>query len=113
MFGADFAAAFDSVDYTFIIEVLRKFGFNETFIKWVRIFHTKIESCIINNGHSTGYFQLHHGTRQGDFLAPYLFILVIEILACLVNQNQNIKGININGTETKMCLFADDSTFFC
>ena len=78
----------------------------------VRIFHTNIESSIINNGHSTGYFQLHRGTRQGDPLAPYLFILVIEILACLVNQNQNTKGININGTETKMCLFADDSTFF-
>ena len=99
MFGADFAAAFDSVDYTFIIEILRKFGFSETFIKWVRIFHTNIESCIFNNGHSTDYFQLHCGTKQGDPLAPYLFILVIEILACLVNENQNIKGININGIE--------------
>ena len=50
VFEADSAAAFDSVDYIFITEGSKTFDFSETFIKWVRIFHTNIESCIINNG---------------------------------------------------------------
>ena len=112
LFGADFAAAFDSVDIIFMIEVLKKFGFCDNFIKWVKILHTNIESCVVNSGNSTGYFRLHRGTRQGDPLAPYLFILVIEILKCLVKENNGIKGIKIHDKEIKVCLFADDSTFF-
>ena len=64
LFGADFTAAFDSVDHIFRFEVLKKFGFSDTFIKWIKILHNKIESCVVNNGHSCGYFQLKRGTRQ-------------------------------------------------
>ena len=113
IFGADFEAAFDSVDFTFIFAVLNKFGFNEQFINWVKILHNNLESCIINNGYSTGYFSLNRGTRQGDPLAPYIFILVMEILANKVRNNKNIKGINISSNkEVKKALFADDATFF-
>ena len=83
MFAADFEAAFDSLDHTFMLGVLKKFGFNENFIKWISLLHNKPESCILNNGFSTGYFQLYRENRQGDPLAPYLFILVIEVLASL------------------------------
>ena len=66
----------------------------------------------MNGGYSTGYFPLKRGTRQGDPLAPYLFILVIEILITMVRQNKNIVGININGQEFKQCVYADDTTYF-
>ena len=65
----------------------------------------------MNNGFSTGYFQLYRGTRQGDPLAPYLFILVIEVLASLIRQNKDITGISVGNKELKLCMFADDSTF--
>ena len=54
----------------------------------------------------------HFIRAPGDPLAPYLFLLVIEILTCLVKQNLNIKGLIINDTEIKQCLFADDTTYF-
>ena len=35
-----------------------------------------LESCVMNNGHSTGYFPLERGTRQGDPLSAYLLPFV-------------------------------------
>ena len=71
----DIEKAFDSVDHTFLVAVLKKFGFGDDFIRWVRIILNRQESCIMNNGHSTGYFPLSSGTRQGDPISAYLFIL--------------------------------------
>ena len=33
------------------------------------------ESCIINEGKTTKYFELQKGARQGDAVSAYLFIL--------------------------------------
>ena len=112
LFAADFAAAFDSIDYALLFEALKKYGFNSNFIKWIRLLHTDLQSCVMNNGHSTGYFNLSRGTRQGDPLAPYLFILIIEMLATVVRENKYIKGIIIGDMEVKQCLYADDTTYF-
>ena len=112
LFAADFQAAFDSIDFSILFQVLKKYGFSDAFIQWIRILHCNSKSCVMNGGHSTGYFKLCRGTRQGDPLAPYLFILVIEILVSMVRDNKNIKGIMVNGKEIKQCIFADDTTYF-
>ena len=44
----------------------------------------------INDLTATIYFELERGTKQGDPISAYLFILVLEI-----KENKNIKGINI------------------
>ena len=112
IFGADYEAAFDSLDFYFIFSVMKVFGFPEYFINWVKILHNQLESCVMNNGFSTGYFPVKRGTRQGDPLAAYIFILTIEVLSLIVQNNNQIKGLNICGHEYKVILFADDSTFF-
>ena len=91
LFAASFAAAFDLLDYNFIFAVLQKINFISSFIKWVKLLHQDLESCVLNNGMSKGYFTLVRGTRQGDPLAPYLFLLVIEILATMVRDNVRMK----------------------
>ena len=42
--------AFDSLDHTFLISALEKFGFGKTFIDWIKIFLDEQESCVINGG---------------------------------------------------------------
>ena len=65
----------------------------------------------MNNGTSTGYFSVERGTRQGDPLSPYLFILTLEILFIKVRNDSSIKGFWIKQIEINLSAYADDTTF--
>lgn len=45
----DFKTAFDSVSWSFMFAVLEKFGFNKSFIDWVKVIYKNISACIIND----------------------------------------------------------------
>ena len=62
----DTQKAFDSVNHQFLILVLKKFSFGNTFIKWIQTLLKNQESLVINGGNTTKYFKLERGTRQGD-----------------------------------------------
>ena len=110
--AVDIQKAFDSVNHLFLVTALKKFGFGETFIKWIQILLRNQESCIINGGTTTKYFKLQKGTRQGDPISAYLFILVLEIAFIFIKENKNIKGINIFDNIFLYSAYADDTTFF-
>ena len=75
------------------------------------MFLNNSQSCVINNGISSGYFLLGRGTRQGDPLSIYLFILVLEILFIQIRADENIKGFKIDNIEMLLYAFADDTIF--
>lgn len=106
----DFEKAFDSLEWAFLWKALEKFNFGEKIIKWIRTMYEQPESCIMNNGYSTGYFKVERGVRQGDPLSPYLFILAAELLAINLRENEEVKGIVIEEVEFKVSLYADDVT---
>ena len=108
----DFEKAFDSLNHNFLIAVLKKYGFGDDFIDWVLILFNSQESCVINGGHSTKYFPLERGTRQGDPISAYLFVLALEIFFILVKSNNDIQDIEIFNHEFLYTAYADDTTFF-
>ena len=61
----DFEKAFDSLEWPFIFDTLRFFGFRPSLINWVRTFYWNIESCVLNNGWSSNFFQPQRGVKQG------------------------------------------------
>ena len=67
--AADIEKAFDSLEHNFLFATLVKFGFGSDFIKWIRVLFFDAKSCVMNNGFSTGYFNLCRGTKQGDLLS--------------------------------------------
>ena len=49
----DIEKAFDSLDHSFFITALEKFGFGTNFIDWIKNFLNEQESCVINGGVTT------------------------------------------------------------
>ena len=63
------------------------------------------------NGQYSQWFDVKKGTRQGDPLSLYLFLICAERLASMIRQTENIHGINILDEEILLSHFADDTTF--
>ena len=108
----DIEKAFDSVDHSFLIKVLQKFGFGKDFIRWIGIILKNQESCVINGGTTTNYFKLERGARQGDPISAYLFILVLEIVFLMIKNNDRVKGLELFNHTFLYTAYADDTTFF-
>ena len=108
----DFEKAFDSLNHNFLIAVLKKYGFGDDFIDWVLNLFNRQESCVINGGHSTKYFPLERGARQGDPISAYLLVLALEIFFILIKTNNDIQGLEIFNHEVLYTAYADDTTFF-
>ncbi len=51
--------------------------------------YNNIESAVLNNGFTGNYFTLQRGVRQLCPISAYLFILLIEVLAILLDFNVN------------------------
>ena len=106
----DFEKTFDSVSWDFLFKTLDFFNFGNDSKKWVKIFYKNSQSCVIVSGHLSDWLYLHRGCRQGDPLSPYLFIVCAEILAALIRNNENIKGIKIGNAEVLISQYADDTS---
>ena len=92
----DFEQAFDTVEWQFISKTLEYFNFGPSNKKWINLFYTEPQSCVIQNGHISEFFVLERGCRQGDPISPYIFIMCAEILGNLVRFSPKIKGICVN-----------------
>ena len=61
MITIDFEKAFDSLNHDFVLNVVSIVGIPEYYIDWIRIILKKQESCVINGGYTTKYFNLERG----------------------------------------------------
>ena len=108
----DFRKAFDTIEWDFINNTLKKFGFGPDIQNWIKVFYNDVSSCVMNNGHASEFFRLERGVRQGCPLSGLLFILGIEILARAIQHDSTINGIKVGEKEIKVSLYADDTTAF-
>ena len=76
----DIEKAFDSINHSFLMCVLKKFGFGNDFRKWIQIIMKNSELCVISGDKATPYFKLERGTRQGDPISAYLFVIALEVV---------------------------------
>jgi len=94
-----------------------QFGFNSTWINYIKAMFTNCWFSILFNGGVHGYLKSTRGLRQGDPLAPSLFILAEEALSrgisSLYDQGKVVPFHTYwNCPIVSHLLFADDSIIF-
>jgi hypothetical protein len=92
----DFEKAFDRIEWGFLFTALEKFGFGDTWIRWVKALYKEASSAVKMNGETGLDFQLARSVRQGCPLAPYLFILATDVLGyMLADPIHEVEGLSL------------------
>ena len=112
-----FSKAFDRISWNFISAVLFSMGFP---MKWVNLISqcvSTVEYNLLFNGKIASVFKPNRGIRQGDPLSLYLYIISVNVLSCLIFQQENQqewKGIKLCRIAHPIShlLYANDSLFF-
>jgi hypothetical protein len=90
-----------------MVKVLERSGIQGSYINIVKAVYSKPVANIKINGEKLEAIPLKLETRQGYPLSPYLFNIVLEVLALAIRQQKQVKGIQIGKEEVKTSLFAD------
>nr|GEV29006.1 RNA-directed DNA polymerase, eukaryota [Tanacetum cinerariifolium] len=101
--------------WDYLGDVLQAFGFGSKWCSWISgCLHSGMASVLLN-GSPTSKFQFQCGLKQGDPLAPYLFILISESLHLSFSRAVDagiFKGIQIGYSFNISHLFyANDEIF--
>ena len=103
--------AFDRVNHNYIFDVLKKMGFGNEFINWIKILYTDIHGCIKHNGYVSDTFHIQRGVRQGCPISVILYVLSAEPFHDAIYRCKDISGIEFMNHEARMFQHADDTTF--
>ncbi|GAU34179.1 hypothetical protein TSUD_162800 [Trifolium subterraneum] len=114
IFKVDFEKAYDSVDWSFLEYMLKRFGFCEVWIGWMKACIFGGNLSVLVNGCPMGEINIQRGLKQGDPLAPFLFLLVAEGFGGAMRRAVEInlfKGFNISrdGPSISHLQYADDT----
>lgn len=84
MFKIDFEKAYDLVSWEFLDYLFIRMGFNTKWRALIReCLHSSSVSVLVN-GSPTKEFRMSKGLRQGDPMAPFLFLIVAKGLSRLI-----------------------------
>jgi hypothetical protein len=78
IFKVDFEKAYDSVDWGFLEYMMRRVGMCEKWVAWMKACVFGGSMSVLVNGSPTEEICIQRGLKQGDPLAPFLFLLVAE-----------------------------------
>ncbi|KAJ9567283.1 hypothetical protein OSB04_003249 [Centaurea solstitialis] len=117
IFKVDFEKAYDSVSWEFLLDMLEKMGFGRKWRNWVWTCLKSSRISILVNGSPTEEFSMEKGIRQGDPMAPFLFLVVAEGLHIMVEEAIGrglFKGLKVGngGVVLSHLQYADDVLFF-
>ena len=93
----DFRIAYDTVSREFLFLALERFGFSHAFTKMIWNIHEETTAQFVVNGEHSQPQEVVSGIRQRCPLAPFLFLVVAEILAFANEQDSEISGITVPG----------------
>lgn len=107
----DVAKAFDTVAWTFMLEVLEHMGFGRRWRDWIALLLGTSNTKIFLNGQPGRRICHGRGLRQGDPLLPMLFVLAMEVINRAIimwlDEQAVLTGLGPPGAQ-RVSLYADD-----
>lgn len=91
----DFSKAFDSVNRKVMLHILLNYGIPEEIVKAIAIMYDNPTSFVQSMDGPTKEFLTTAGILQGDTLAPYLFVIVVDYILRQSLDTINHKGLTI------------------
>jgi hypothetical protein len=111
----DISKAFDSIGWTFLLEVLGALGFSRKWRDWISSILATSTSRVLVNGHLGENIRHARGLRQGDPLLPLLFVLAIDPLQRIIERAAHkgvLQPILPKSANLRCSLYADDAAIF-
>jgi hypothetical protein len=111
----DIAKAFDTISWTYIIDMMEARGFPLRWRNWISLLFRSASSRVLINGLPGRTIKHQRGLRKGDSLSPFLFDLALEPLHRLLEIATDA-GV-LSKLKGKQCTFrasfyADDVALF-
>ena len=96
-----------------MIKALERLGIQGTYISIIKSIYSKPTANIKLNGEKLKVIPLKSGRIQRTSpVSPYLFSIVLEVLARAIIQQNKIKSIQISKEEVKLVLVGDDMIIY-
>ena len=87
---ADFSKALDSIDPSKMEQILKAYGIPNEIIKAIMIMYKNTQAFVRSPDGDTEFFNIIARLLQGDTLAPYLFIIVLDYVLRNLDQNKTL-----------------------
>ena len=117
VFKVDFEKAYDSVNWDFLLYMMDRMNFCKKWSQWIKGCLNSSTVSVLVNGSPSDEFRLERGLRQGDPLAPFLFLIVVEGLNGMMKQVVEMGkfvGARVGceeAVDVSILQFADDTVF--
>ncbi|KAJ4771274.1 RNA-directed DNA polymerase (reverse transcriptase)-related family protein [Rhynchospora pubera] len=111
----DFFKAFDTVNWVFLLNVLKTFGLPQRFICWIEMLLNTATSAVLINNQVGPTFRHAQGLRQGDPISPFLFIMVADVLTKMCETIGTSSNVTISSklrSPFHILQYADDTIIF-
>lgn len=99
------------------MKVMTKMGFNSVWVNWIYECLSTAKFSVLINGSPSSNYTMGRGVRQGDPLFPFLFLIAVEGLKCLLPKATDmglIDAVRLSNLDPGLNLpqFADDTLVF-
>jgi len=109
--------AYDRIEWAYLRRIMLPLGFCDSFVSVIMKCVTSVSMSVRVNEVLTETFRPTRGIRQGDPISPYLFLLCVEGLSCLLKSVGPVylsRGVRVgvHAPWISHLLFVDDCIVF-
>jgi hypothetical protein len=111
----DISKAFDSVSWSFLLEVMQHVGFGPVWRDIISGLLLSSSTKVLLNGTPGSLIQHRRGLHQGDPLSPMLFILAMDVLGFLIAKAKSeglLQTLSSRALQHRVSFYADDVVLF-